>query len=225
MEKGEYDCPEVVITAGGTREKIDDVRYIGNFSGGRLGHALAESYARMGSRVLLLTPSEVPDRFGLPQGVEHQPFTSADSLDRAMKAVPAARMVLHAAAVSDYTPVCTEGKISSDQDELVVRLSRTPKILPKLRDYFGDCTTIIGFKLLSGVSEDDLVETATKQITDNQTNFCIANDLQEIGRQSRRLHVVRSDGTYDTLSGSTREVAEQIVLSLPLVTGDNYVRV
>lgn len=223
MEKGEYVCPEVVITAGGTREKIDDVRYVGNFSGGRLGHALAESYARMGSKVLLLAPSEVPDRFGLPEGVEHRPFTSADSLDRAMRSIPAARMVLHAAAVSDYTPVCSPGKISSDQDELIVKLKRTPKILPKLRDYFGDHTTIVGFKLLSGVSEEDLIETAARQIADSKTDMCIANDLQDLGADSRKLHIVSRGGDYNTLNGNTQEVAEQIAHSLP-VLGGSYVR-
>ena len=206
-------CPDVIVTAGGTRENIDDVRYIGNFSSGRLGHALATEYANSGLSVLLLAPNLVPERFGLPCGVQHEPFTSAESLRTALLAQSGARLILHAAAVADYTPVTVEGKISSDQDELDIHLTRVPKILPLLRVHFGNESTIVGFKLLSGVSEESLVETATKQIATNQTDFCVANDLQELGR-SRRLHIVEPDGNYTTLEGDTQTVAEKLALAV-----------
>lgn len=215
MEDKEPSCPDVLITAGGTREKIDDVRYIGNFSGGWLGRALAESYADLGHKVLLLAPKDAPARLGIPEGVEHRPFTSAESLRETMLSVPAARLVLHGAAVSDYTPERTEGKISSDEEELVISCRRTPKILKELRGHFGSETKIVGFKLLSGVEEHDLIDTATEQIKACCTDACVANDLQDLG-QTRRLHVVSPDGDYQTVEGDTQSVANQIADALPI---------
>lgn len=215
MKTEEYSCPDVVITAGGTREHIDDVRYIGNFSGGRLGHGLATAYARLGHSVLLLAPNDVPDRHGMIEGVEHRPYTSAASLQAEMLAIPAARLVLHGAAVSDYTPERIEGKLSSDQEELVIRCRRTPKILTGLREHFGGQTQIVGFKLLSGVAETELIDTAARQIATCRTDACIANDLQDL-KATRKLHVVTPGGQYQTVEGSTAEVADQIARVLPL---------
>ena len=195
--------PDVVITAGGTREKIDDVRYVGNFSGGRLGHGVAKAYAELGYKVLLLAPNTVIDRYGLPDGVEHQAFNSTESLKQGLLSLKGVRLVLQAAAVSDYMPEITEGKISSDQEELVIKLKRTPKILPLLRDHFGSEASIVGFKLLSGVSEQELINAALKQIATCQTNACVANDLQDIG-EKRKIHIVKPDGHYQTLYGETR---------------------
>lgn len=215
MEREKSACPDVVVTAGGTIERIDDVRYIGNFSGGRLGHALASAYAEIGHKVLLLAPNSVPERFGHIDNVEHRPFTSAANLEERMHSIPSARLVLHAAAVSDYTPQRIEGKISSDEEELVIRCRRTPKILQGLREHFGGETEIFGFKLLSGVAEAELIDAAIKQIETSQTNACVANDLQEL-KESRRLHVVEPDGKYKTVEGSTQDVARQIAQILPV---------
>jgi phosphopantothenoylcysteine decarboxylase/phosphopantothenate--cysteine ligase len=208
------DHPEVVITAGGTQEKIDDVRYVGNFSGGRLGHELARSYAQLGHRVLLLAPERTVERLGLPDGVEHRPFGSAASLRGQLLTVQGARLVLNAAAISDYTPEPAKGKISSDQEELTITLRRSPKILPELRSHFGSEASIVGFKLLSGVSEEALIEAAVKQMADSRTDMCVANDLEELGKDERRIHIVRPDGSYSTIWGSTQVVAYQIAQAL-----------
>lgn len=215
MNTREPVCPDVIITAGGTREPIDDVRYVGNFSGGKLGHTLAETYAELGHHVLLLAPTSVVERFGRIPHVQHESFCSAADLEKKLLSAPCAQLVLHAAAVADYTPVRAEGKISSDKQELVIRMKRTGKILPKLREHFGPDTTIAGFKLLSGVAEDELIDVAARQIETCQTDLCIANDLQEIG-STRRLHIVSPDGSYQTVQGSTEDVAIEIAQHVPV---------
>lgn len=201
-----FEQPEIVVTAGGTRENIDDVRYIGNFSSGHLGIGMADTYARLGYSVLLLAPTDSVERFGLPEGVAHQAFTSATSLQERLYEISKPELVVHAAAVSDYTPEKFSGKLSSDEDELVVRLRRNPKILHGLRDHFGETTKIVGFKLLSGVSEATLVQTALRQIAQSRTNMCIANDLQDIGER-RKLYAISADGTYRPIVGDTTSVA------------------
>lgn len=208
-------CPDIVITAGGTRERIDDVRYVSNFATGELGHRLAEVYSDLGHRVLLLAASSVTDRFGRLDSVCHTEFTSADDLQAKLMDVNEARLVLQTAAVSDYTPVPFEGKISSDQDELVICMRRTQKILPQLRGHFGSNTSIVGFKLLSGVSETELIRVASKQIETCDTNFCVANDLELIGSR-RQIHIVEPSGDYQSFNGSVGDIAIDIVKNIPI---------
>jgi phosphopantothenoylcysteine synthetase/decarboxylase len=204
-----------VITAGGTREAIDDVRHVGNAATGELGHNLAEVYANLGFQVLLLAAGDVFHRFGTLQGVNHQVFTSAESLQEQLLAIGATRLVLQSAAVSDYTPFRAEGKLSSDNDELTIHMRRTAKILPQLRNHFGPTTSLVGFKLLSGVSEKVLVDTAHRQIETCRTDFCVANDLSEINTR-RRIHIVHPDGNYQTHYGSVPDLAVDISKSIPV---------
>lgn len=202
--------PQIIVTAGGTREKIDDVRYLGNFSSGRLGCALAQSAARLGYNVLLLAPASTVERFGSPPDVDYRPFTSAESLKRKILSLDSATFIFHSAAVADYAPARVEGKISSDPNELTLKLYRTPKILQMLRPHFGDRTVIAGFKLLSNVTEEQLIDVARRQLRSSGTDFCVANDLREIGDGVRRVHIVDSSEKYSTLKGSTPEVADAI---------------
>lgn len=193
---------EVVITAGGTREKIDDVRYIGNFSSGRLGHAVARAFAEqkaherlltgaLQSPVKLLAPKNTIDRFGDIDGVEHIPFESTRDLRARLLGIHAADIVIHSAAVADYIPEYVYGKIRSDKSELNLRLQRAPKILAELREHFGPDATLVGFKLLSGVHRNILSQAAQQQIEDNNLDYCIANDLHKITKESRTVNVVQ----------------------------------
>lgn len=212
MRAFEHNRPDVVITAGGTSEPIDDVRYITNFSSGGLGHALAVEHAKYGGSILLLAPKLTAQKYGDIPGVEHRVFTTAEDLRQQLLGIEAAGLILQAAAVSDYTPVHrTAGKLSSDPDMMTIELKRTQKILPQLRDHFGDETTIVGFKLLSGVSEEELIATGLRQIRSAQTDYCIANDLQHLSSNQRRIHIINPDGSYQSESGTTQAVAAQIV--------------
>lgn len=198
---------EILVTAGGTQEPLDDVRFITNFSTGELGVALANRYASLGFEVSLLATQLAVDRYTVDRRVNHAAFTSAEDLMSRMLNIDSASLVLHAAAVSDYTPEKVQGKISSERDELIIRLRRTPKILKLLRGHFGESATLVGFKLLSGVSEEELIRVGSKQIQDNSTDYCIANDLKNRSESARTLHVVHRDGSYDTATASTSDLA------------------
>lgn len=200
---------EIIITAGGTKEPIDDVRYIGNFSSGRLGHALAQEYASHGCHVTLIAPSSVVERFGLPPTVIHEPFITTDDLRTTLHRHKTADILFHAAAVADYTPQKREGKIASDKKQLTVELVRTPKILASLRSHFGSNTTIIGFKLLSAVPKEQLIAAAEQQIIDNDTDLCVANLLDDIDteQQKRTLYLVDGSTTPLRINGGKITVA------------------
>jgi len=199
---------EVLITAGGTVEPIDDVRGITNFSGGAFGHELARAYAEAGHEVTLLSPRSTIDRFGMIDDVRHEYFTSTADLQRQIRLAKSARLVLHAAAVSDYSPVRSEGKLSSDEDELIIRLKRNPKLIADFREQFGPEAVLVGFKLLSGVADDALLAAADRQIRTNGTDFCIANKLEDISADGiRRVVLLSRSGETKELKGETKEVA------------------
>lgn len=205
---------EVLVTAGGTREKLDDVRYFGNFSSGRLGHAIASEYARRGHEVTLIAPQLTCERFGYDEAVAHESFFSAAELQACLLGHQAAKLVIHVAAVADYRPLPVDGKISSNMEYLRVRMEKVPKILPQLRPHFGDSTTIVGFKLLSDVDEQDLYDAGGLQMEVADTDFCVANDLQMITPHERRVHLLGRDGTRQTFTGTTPDTAAMLASSI-----------
>ncbi len=201
-----------IVTAGGTQEPIDDVRVITNLSSGRLGVALARALAARGAAVKLLAGPVVPTEN--TSGVEVVRFGTAAQLDeqitRALAAGPV-RLFLMAAAVSDWAPIRKPGKLASHGEEMVLHLAPRPKILPTLRERCGGRTLIVGFKLLSRVTDEALIHAAQQQIREARTDFCVANDLQRIDDWVHPVHVVGRDGSVTAHEGSKSEVAEAIV--------------
>ena len=198
-----------VVTTGGTAEPIDDVRYVTNFSTGKFGHAIAKVLADLGYTVNLLTARSSMWLSDHP-GVTKTPFTSAKSLQDLVLQFEEPAIIMMAAAVSDYTTIPIEGKISSNQEELVIRMERTPKILPLLRNRFGPDTFIVGFKLLSGVSREELIRVAQKQLRDNNLDLVVANDLQHLKDGMHPLIVITPEGSIIDFSDTREVVAQQL---------------
>lgn len=203
-----------VITAGGTSEPIDDVRVITNVSTGRFGAALANELARRGVQVTLLAGRALA---GHPEWMDRSvrvvPFGGAAELDERLgkEIERPPELLFMAAAVSDYTPRAVEGKIRSDQDELVLRLTRNPKILGTLRERCGVGTFLVGFKLLSHVSREELVETARRMVERDRLNLCVANDLAELSREEHPLWLVTPEGGAVRCEGSKAVAAAAVV--------------
>ena len=186
----------ILITAGGTREPIDAVRYITNLSSGRLGRTMADEARRRWHATALLAPDG--DR----------PFRStADLEEQLMRASKESwDAVLHAAAVSDYRPAeVVQGKISSDRDELVIRCVRTPKLIAHLRDWFPRAF-LVGFKLTSGVAPEERARIAREQISKNRTDACVENDLTEFGPGEHKARIVTADRVIDIPKGDKASV-------------------
>jgi phosphopantothenoylcysteine decarboxylase/phosphopantothenate--cysteine ligase len=121
----------VLVTAGPTREPLDPARYIGNRSSGRMGYAVAESLARLGAEVTVVSgPTSLPP----PQGARVIRIESAAEMETAvMEQVAAADIFVAAAAVADYRPAnYSAHKIKKGQTELTLRLVRNPDILARV---------------------------------------------------------------------------------------------
>ncbi len=189
----------IVLTAGGTREPIDDVRVVANTSTGRLGARVADAAVQAGFDVVLLMARGARAR---PDAtVETHWFdTSAELCDLLRQWVPEADVVIHAAAVSDYIPERSSGKLSSDAEELVIRLRRAPKLIDGLRALAPEAL-LVGFKLLSDVDEGRLVEAAESLRQRAHLDLVVANDAAAIGDDDHAAVLVGPRGVEARVRG------------------------
>ena len=172
-----------MITAGGTRKYIDDVRVMTNISTGKLGSIIAEQFLHKGHEVYYVhTKNSV-----MPEHHWTQPFHDmlADSVGDAYEVmeqfVPEVDAVIHSMAVSDFTfnrdnPVKLK---SNDIDGFVEYIKqnmvKAPKILPMIKQWNPDAQ-IMGFKFEVGKTKDELFEIARAQMVNANTDFTLAND-------------------------------------------------
>jgi phosphopantothenoylcysteine decarboxylase/phosphopantothenate--cysteine ligase len=133
----------VLVTAGGTREALDPVRYIGNRSSGKMGYALAEAAAARGATVILIS---APSRLAPPAGCELLPVTSAEEMRQAVLARLAdATIVIKAAAVSDYRPRQQAEQKIKREGPLNLELEPTVDILAEVSQLRRPGTLVVGF--------------------------------------------------------------------------------
>lgn len=162
----------VLITAGGTREAIDPVRYIGNRSTGKMGHALARAAAAMGAQTTLITASE---HLGIPFGVEGVRVESASQMYDAVESrFDKATILICAAAVADYAPsfVSSEKLSKSDGELRSIELVQNADILAEMSKRKGG-RTVVGF----AAETNNLVDRAHSKLLSKGCDAIVANDV------------------------------------------------
>jgi phosphopantothenoylcysteine decarboxylase/phosphopantothenate--cysteine ligase len=170
---------QVLVTAGGTREPIDAVRYIGNRSSGRMGFALAEAALRRGASVTVVAAN-----VGLPRvpGIHYVDVESAADLGAACaEAFDRCDVLLMAAAVADYRPAeRRDGKIKKTDAgaELELRLERTDDVLSGLADRRRDGQVIVGFAAETGARA---LEYGREKLARKQLDAVVVNDVAAPG--------------------------------------------
>lgn len=165
----------VLVTAGGTREPIDPVRFLGNRSSGKQGHALAAAAARRGASVVLVTTQPG----SAPGGVEVVAVETAAQMERAVgEAAPASDVVVMAAAVADFRPVQVAGeklKKAAGVPEIV--LEPTPDILAGLGAAKPEGQTLVGF----AAETTDVAANAQAKLVAKGADLLVANDVSAEG--------------------------------------------
>lgn len=205
---GDLAGRHIVVSAGGTREAIDPVRYVGNRSSGRMGYALAEAARDRGVRVTLVTSAALP----APVGVEVVPVESAEEMKEAVvKACAGTDALIMAAAVADYRPKsAVKQKIKKEAGgaDFSLEMVKTPDILAEVR---GDFIRV-GF----AAETEDLVENARKKLKNKQLDLVAANDVTAadsgFGVDTNKVTLIDKDGKAEELPLMTkREVADRIL--------------
>jgi phosphopantothenoylcysteine decarboxylase/phosphopantothenate--cysteine ligase len=161
----------VLVTAGGTREAIDPVRFVGNRSSGKMGHALAVVAARRGARVLLVTAAAL----AVEPGIETVRVESAQEMhDAVMARAPGADVVVMAAAVADFRPkVTSPEKIKKADGVPEIVLEPTTDILAALGGAKRPGQVIVGF----AAETERLRENAAAKLASKRVDLMVANDV------------------------------------------------
>lgn len=160
---------KIVITAGGTKEEIDPVRYIGNHSSGKMGIALADEACSMGADVVLVSSVEVEKSYCVEKIKSAQ-----DMLLAVEKAMSDADCLIMAAAVADYRPEVRAGqKIKKDAEDFTLKLVKNPDIVSLMAKNKKNGQIIVGF----AAESENLLENAKQKIAAKNLDFIVANDI------------------------------------------------
>jgi phosphopantothenoylcysteine decarboxylase / phosphopantothenate---cysteine ligase len=209
---GRLDGLRVLVTAGGTREPIDAVRYVGNRSSGRMGVALAAEAARRGAEVVLVGANLAVDP---PAGARHVDVTTAADLEAAARAEFATcDVLLMAAAVADFRPAeQATGKIKkADRDELSVRLEPTTDVLASLAAARREGQTLVGFAAEHG---EGALGHARDKLERKGLDAVVLNDVSQPGigfdSEDNEVVVLTRAGDHPVPRGSKTAVASAIL--------------
>ena len=197
----------IVISAGGTRERIDPVRFVGNRSTGRMGFALAEAARDRGADVVLVSgPTGRPQ----PSGVRIVEVESASDMLEAVRTASAdADALIMAAAVADYTPASpSPKKLKKAEDALQLTLRRTADVLASVRNV----PVRVGF----AAETAHVVENARKKLEAKSLDFVVANDVggdaAPFGAETIEATILSAAGEVEALPRlSKRQLADRIL--------------
>lgn len=236
----------IIVTAGGTSERIDNVRSITNCATGRLGSLIAREFLRRlpekKNKLYYISSANaaVPDKND--SRVQIIPVTGTDELQWQMKKLLTEKQIsvaVHSMAVSDYktcrvttvkklageiaaksnslceahlidageieqsileSGINTETKISSEIEHPVLILEKTPKVINMIKT-ISPKTVLVGFKLLSGISHEVLIETAYQLLLKNKCDFVLANDTDSMKNGGHEGFLVDEYRNVTALSG------------------------
>ncbi|HHQ44980.1 MAG TPA: hypothetical protein ENN13_02470 [Candidatus Altiarchaeales archaeon] len=203
---------KILVTAGPTREYIDDIRFISNPASGLMGLELAKEAFRHGDSVTLVYG---PVKLDIPPGVEALEAVSARDMTETVLQILASDqfdVLISTAAIADYTP-CekTGGKIRSG-GELTLKLKPTVKLLGAVRQKHHSLM-LVGFKAEYGGSKDEILASARQLLEKYSLTLVCANDVSEkiFGADSTSMILVSEKSVYKTGTVSKSEAARKIL--------------
>ncbi|HJR26345.1 MAG TPA: phosphopantothenoylcysteine decarboxylase, partial [Acidimicrobiales bacterium] len=204
----------VIVTAGGTREPIDPVRFIGNRSSGKQGHAVAEEAAARGAKVTLVTTVDLPTSLGIDvvrvdtaAEMEHAVLSRSDGAD----------IIVMAAAVADFRPVhAADSKLKKDGGAPEVVLEPTTDILAELGARRRPGQVLVGF----AAETDDLRANAADKLRRKGIDLIVGNDVSAPGvgfeHDTNAVVILGGDGaTTEVALSDKRAIARAVLDAIP----------
>ena len=224
ITKKDLEGKRILITAGPSREAIDNVRYLSNKSSGRMGIEIAKEASARGADVLLVAGECMVK---IPEYIKTNHVESADDFIKVVKDEISNNnydFFISAAAISDYKPVdLIEGKISSDNiKELNVNMKLTPKILDiaRRKDYK---LFIIAFKAETNVSRTELIDRAYDRLLKSESDLIVANDVgrDDIGFNSKdnEVYIINKEKHITHIEKHTKRYVASKIIDVAL---ENY---
>ncbi|MCL2873749.1 MAG: phosphopantothenate--cysteine ligase [Defluviitaleaceae bacterium] len=244
----------ILVTSGGTTEKIDAVRSISNMSTGKLGSLIADCFADkpgIDKIFYICNRSAVKPNSNKAEIIHIDDVLSLETAIKTVLSNTCIDIIVHCMAVSDYRvgsvlsassfidlvisnldtikelnnqdvssqilsllknselDLCGDGKISSNIDNMLLFMERTPKII-SLFQSFSPKSTLVGFKLLNSVPLEKLIDSGYQILTKNKCSFVLANDLKDISNEQHIGYLIDKDRNYVEYS-SKSDIASAIV--------------
>ena len=204
---------KILITAGPTYEKIDPVRFIGNFSTGKMGFALAEECATRGAEVLLIAgPTSLTATHPNIKRVDVE--SALEMYNASISAFPDKDIAILSAAVADYRPTDVQDKKMKrrDNEDITIRLTPNPDIAATLGKMKSKKQQIIGFALETNNEESN----AIKKIEKKNFNYIVLNSLNDsgagFGHDTNKITIISKEGDKRSFNlKSKKEVAKDII--------------
>ena len=209
LTNGDFNGQRVVVTAGGTREAIDPVRYVGNRSTGKQGYAIAEAALARGAEVTLISTVDLE----APLGVDLVSVESASEMHEAVLERADADVIVMAAAVADFRPLdVSDSKIKKDGGPPELVLEATVDILSDLGSSKLPGQVVVGF----AAETDELVAHASAKLERKNVDVIVGNDVSapEVGfaHETNEVTILEADGCLRHVSlRSKREIADEVL--------------
>jgi len=213
----------ILITAGSTRGYLDAIRYITNTSTGKLGREIALEAMRHGAFVTYIygkdslfpvieNCNDIKSTQLKLIGIE----TNNDLIKVLQEKLKNRRFdaVIHAMAVADYVPArAKQGKTSSQKEEWLVKLVKTPKVINLIRITWPEAF-LVGFKLEVNRTKDEIIKIAGKFLTKSKANLIVANDYKHISRNRHIAYMVTGDRKIPRPLNGKKAIAKNIISCL-----------
>lgn len=201
----------VLVTAAGTIEPIDPVRYIGNRSSGKMGYAIAAEAQKRGAKVLLISG---PSALSAPEGVDIQRIETAAQMRAAvLAAYKDVDIVIKAAAVADYRArEIAENKIKKNDETLTLVLEKNPDILLELGSLKRDGQILVGF----AAETQNLLQFAKRKLEKKNLDFIVANDVTKpqagFNADTNLIKILSRDGQVESFPLLSKQKLAGIIL-------------
>jgi phosphopantothenoylcysteine decarboxylase/phosphopantothenate--cysteine ligase len=224
ISKKDLEGKRILITAGPSREYLDEIRFVSNNSSGRMGIEIAKEAKARGAEVLLIAGSclvKIPDYLNTVNVVSTNDFIKVIKDELEYKDYD---FFVCAAAISDYSPTeCVEGKISSDEvKELQISMRLTPKIIDEARRK-NHRVFIVAFKAETNVSRSQLIDRAYDRLKRSEADLIVANDVgrSDIGFVSKdnEVYIVDKEKRITHVEKHSKRYVASRILDIAL---ENY---
>lgn len=212
LREGRLRGQRILITAGPTYEKLDPVRFIGNYSSGKMGIALAKECVAQGAEVeLVLGPCSQPLPHSTLLHTTHVE-SAQDMYDAATSLFPSCTAGIMCAAVADFTPnTCAEEKIKREGDQLVLRLNPTKDIAAAVGSMKTNGQRLCGFAL----ETHDAMQHAQEKLQRKNLDMIVMNSLQDQGAgfkvDTNKVTIIMPDSSESLPLQSKKDVAKEII--------------
>ena len=205
---------KVLVTAGPTYEKIDPVRFIGNFSTGKMGYAIADLLHENGAEVILISgPTHLTPVHSLKEYI--RVLSAKEMYGFCIELFPVCDIAILNAAVADYRPAFPQDqKIKSTDGKLSLELEKTEDIARQLGQMKKTGQTIVGFAL----ETENEMENARKKLQDKNLDFIVLNSLQDegagFGHDTNKITVIGADNKIHNFGLKLKEKVAFDILSV-----------